>query len=174
MNVCGIYQIKNLINDKVYVGKSTKTNVRWSAHKYLLKLNQHYNKQLQEDWNQYGSENFEFSILELCDCDNLKAREKYWIDFFESYSSKGYNINQPYIYIPPDVKSKTELYLTGFYVCPCCKRTLPDSEYYSCENRSISGYCKKCISDKAKAKRDLTKAKHRCDKCGSVISGLGD
>lgn len=40
----------------------------------------------------YGKENFTFEIIELCPEDNniLSTREKYWIDFYNSYE-EGYN-----------------------------------------------------------------------------------
>ena len=55
------YQIINLINNKVYIGITEKTcEERWKKHIYLLKNNKHPNWLLQEDWNNFGQENFKF------------------------------------------------------------------------------------------------------------------
>ena len=43
----GIYIIRNLINNKVYVGKSKNVKQRKNAHFSALKLNKHNNQHLQ-------------------------------------------------------------------------------------------------------------------------------
>jgi len=43
----GIYGIKNTLNDKIYVGKSTDIEDRFTRHRTLLKNNKHYNLYLQ-------------------------------------------------------------------------------------------------------------------------------
>ena len=87
----GIYQIKNLLNGKVYIGQSVDIEKRWSTHKAELKNNYHYNIHLQNAWNKYGEDNFEFSIIEECDMDELNAREIFWISKLNSCNS-GYNL----------------------------------------------------------------------------------
>lgn len=65
-NNIGIYGIKNLINQKVYVGQTKqKFQKRYWNHKWKLQNNQHDNKHLQNAWNKYGEENFEFFIIEI-------------------------------------------------------------------------------------------------------------
>ena len=87
----GIYKIKNLINDKVYIGQSVDVEKRWSTHKAELKNNYHHNIHLQNAWNKYGEENFEFSIIEECYTNQLNQREIYWIAKFNSCET-GYNL----------------------------------------------------------------------------------
>lgn len=65
MKLGGIYQIRNLINDKRYIGFTHKFNARWTDHKKKLNQNRHGNPHLQTAWNKYGSENFVFEILEV-------------------------------------------------------------------------------------------------------------
>ena len=88
---CGIYLISNLINNKIYVGQSINIEKRWTQHKRELRNNIHENKRLQNAWNKYGEENFEFSIVEECDINQLNQREIYWISKFNSCVN-GYNL----------------------------------------------------------------------------------
>lgn len=62
--ICGVYFIKNLINNKVYIGKSKNLFKRWESHLYALKSNTHPNSHLQSSFNKYGEINFSFIILE--------------------------------------------------------------------------------------------------------------
>lgn len=87
----GIYKITNLLNGKVYIGQSVDIEKRWSTHKAELKNNYHYNFHLQNAWNKYGEESFEFSVVEECDIDKLNQCEIYWISKFNSYKD-GYNL----------------------------------------------------------------------------------
>ena len=97
---CGIYQIRNVINNKVYIGSSIEIYWRWSNHKYMLKRGNHSNIYLQNAWNKYGEENFEFKIIEdltyLLNSDkyedNLLKAETDWIFGFAATNEKfGYN-----------------------------------------------------------------------------------
>ena len=74
----GIYKIINKLNNQIYIGSSIHINRRLNEHKSSLKNNKHYNKFLQNSYNKYGKEHFDFKILE--ECDNLLEREQYYID----------------------------------------------------------------------------------------------
>ena len=87
----GIYKIKNLINGKLYIGQSVNIEQRWRFHIMELRNNRHHSSYLQNAWNKYGDDNFEFSIIEECRIDQLDIREMYWIDKFDSYKN-GYNL----------------------------------------------------------------------------------
>jgi len=93
-NTCVIYKIRNKINNKIYIGSTLKTFLkRIYNHKNALKNNKHYNKHLQSAWKIYGSESFEFSIIEKVIESKLIEREQYWIDYYKSYDGNiGYNI----------------------------------------------------------------------------------
>jgi group I intron endonuclease len=89
--ICGIYYIKNTINDKYYVGQSRNIKRRWRREK--LELNgdaDAWNIHLQRAWKKYGQDNFEFSIIETCIPEQLDEREQFWIAFYNSYDD-GYN-----------------------------------------------------------------------------------
>jgi len=79
----GIYKIENLINGKIYIGKSVNLTKRKRDHFNLLKNNKHTNNFLQNSYNKYGSDNFKFSILEICEKENLLDVEFYYISVID-------------------------------------------------------------------------------------------
>ncbi len=87
----GIYQIRNLVTDSVYIGLSKNIKTRWEQHKSLLNSNSYSGSLLQRDWNILGSENFSFEIIELCSEDILFEREKYWINTKRECDAMLYN-----------------------------------------------------------------------------------
>ena len=90
----GIYMIRNLINEKIYIGQSRDIYKRWKQHKSDLNCNRHINEHLQSAWNKYGEENFEFSVLCECEENQLNTLEQYYIFELFSYDDRvGYNKN---------------------------------------------------------------------------------
>lgn len=92
-----IYKIINKINNKVYIGQTIdiKFNKRYNNHISKLKNNKHPNFYLQNAFNKYGEENFEFIIIEdnISDMDTLNLREKYWGDYYNALDREcGYNL----------------------------------------------------------------------------------
>ena len=87
---CGIYGIHNLINDKWYVGQAVNIRARWNTHRSLLFRNEKDSIHLLRAWNKYGSDAFEWVILEECLPDQLDEREMFWIAKKDSYKN-GYN-----------------------------------------------------------------------------------
>jgi len=71
----GVYAIVNKVNDKFYVGSAARVNQyksrngfysRWKEHLQKLRQSKHHSRYLQNAWNKYGEENFEFRILHFC------------------------------------------------------------------------------------------------------------
>lgn len=80
-----IYKITNLIDNKVYIGLTTRTvEARWKEHC------RHGSQQIDDAIQIYGIENFQIETLEECDESILDDREKYWIDYYNSFKN-GYN-----------------------------------------------------------------------------------
>lgn len=95
--VCCIYCITNLINNKIYIGSTINLRNRMYAHFNSLKANRHYNNYLQYAFNKYGIENFVVNILEECECDQeiITLKEQHYIDIYKSYDSNiGYNLTR--------------------------------------------------------------------------------
>lgn len=88
--IAGIYKIINLVNNKIYIGSAVNFNKRKNNHKSKLLMNKHHSKKLQNAWNKYGFENFEFEIIEECEKEKLIEREQYYIDLYNSFN-EGYN-----------------------------------------------------------------------------------
>ena len=90
--IIGIYQIRNLVSGKIYIGQSKNIYARWYEHKRELNKNEHHSRYLQRSWNKNGQDNFEFLIVEICDIEELNEKEIYWIEKNDSFKS-GYNSN---------------------------------------------------------------------------------
>lgn len=96
----GIYQIRNKINGKIYIGASVDIPSRINRHKAEFEFNSGNIPALLADGRKYGSENFEYEVLETLDddyetttalMDDLKLLEQMWLDKCEPYDDKGYN-----------------------------------------------------------------------------------
>jgi len=93
--ICGIYCIRNKINDKRYVGQSIDiVGTRWRDHKNDLRNDKHENKYLQHAWNKYGEENFAFEVVEMVKKEDLDKREIALIFEYKTFLDRscGYNL----------------------------------------------------------------------------------
>jgi len=90
----GIYLIKNILNNKIYVGSSVNIDKRWKEHKNHLKERKHHSVLLQRAWDKYGEQSFLFEILEeVSNPEHLLAYEQVYLDYYKSYEiDRGYNI----------------------------------------------------------------------------------
>ena len=86
----GIYSITNTKNGKQYIGQSINIHERWKKHKYRLNKGIHINPHLQNAWNKYGKNSFEFKILKICKVKYLSRFEKLYIRIFDTFKN-GYN-----------------------------------------------------------------------------------
>lgn len=59
-----IYAIINKENGKQYIGSTNSFKTRKNCHLYLLRNGHHHNFYLQNAWNKYGKECFNFIVLE--------------------------------------------------------------------------------------------------------------
>jgi len=89
--ISGLYEIRNLINDKIYVGSAIDIPQRFRSHKSSLRRHKHYNPILQNSWNKYGEKNFSFKKILLCFKKNLIFYEQLYLDLY-SCVDQGFNI----------------------------------------------------------------------------------
>lgn len=89
----GVYQIRNILNGKVYVGSAGRSfERRFIEHRSRLNTGTHWCKHFQRAWDKYGSGVFVFEVLERCPPDRAVEREQVWMDLKQAYlKDKGYN-----------------------------------------------------------------------------------
>jgi len=100
MRPMGVYQIKNLVNGKIFIGSSSDIPGKINSQKFQLSLGSHMNQELQNDYKLFGSDNFAFEILDYLEpkedinydyTNDLKALKEMWIEKLLTSSPKGYN-----------------------------------------------------------------------------------
>ena len=88
IKITGVYAIEHIESGRMYIG-STKRSLsrRWNEHCQELKHKKHHNRHLQEDWNKYGRQAFEFRCIEQCLPNELIIREQYYLDRYRALDS---------------------------------------------------------------------------------------
>lgn len=98
----GVFQIRNAANGKVLLVSSLNLEGRLNRHKFQLGTGLHPNKELQEDWNKFGSDKFTFEVLEQVKVkddpefnldDELTLLEQIWLEKLNPFGERGYNLN---------------------------------------------------------------------------------
>jgi hypothetical protein len=88
---CGIYKITNVDTEQCYIGQSVDIATRWKDHiKCGLGIEAPATNILYNNMQKDGVWNFTFELLEECPKDQLNAKEKQWIDFYNS-AELGFN-----------------------------------------------------------------------------------
>ena len=116
----GVYQIKNKLNGKIYIGSSNNMEIRWIKHKRLLMIGRHENKHLRNYMNKVKKEKnisentlneiFHFGCIEYED-DLVKrfALEQEYLTLLFDGGKMCYNhqkiANPQYNYTPSDPES---------------------------------------------------------------------
>jgi group I intron endonuclease len=77
---CGIYKIKNIINDEIYIGASTDLISRENHHLSSLNKNTNRHPLLQRAFNRYGKGNFIFKTILYCEKEELSYYEQKLVD----------------------------------------------------------------------------------------------
>lgn len=86
----GIYTIKNIVNNKQYIGSSINPHKRKNSHFGELKNQKHKNIKLQRAYDKYGKDSFIFEVIEFVEIkEELIEKEQYYINLFKPE----YNIN---------------------------------------------------------------------------------
>lgn len=78
-----VYKIRNVVNQKFYVGSTTNMKERARTHRNKLRRGAHHTPHLQAAWNKYGEECFVFEVVEEApDVAQLQAVEDRWLAEF--------------------------------------------------------------------------------------------
>lgn len=97
----GIFMVQCLKNNKCYLEAVQDLKSRINRTKFQLDFGNFPNQELQQDWQQYGRENFKFEILEQLDYDRDEQKTDYseeleillqiWSDKLSAQNTKLYN-----------------------------------------------------------------------------------
>lgn len=96
----GVYQIKNLQNNKILVGSSMNLRGAFNSCQFQLKMGVLRNKALQEDYNRLGNEQFSYDVLERLEpqespdynyAADLATLEELWLEKLQPFGERGYN-----------------------------------------------------------------------------------
>lgn len=75
-----IYRIRNVVNQKFYVGSTINMKERARTHRNKLRAGKHHTPYLQAAWNKYGEECFVFEVIEeVGSIDELQDAEDRWL-----------------------------------------------------------------------------------------------
>lgn len=85
---CGVYVIRQKVSGRSYVGQSIDVARRWEEHK----RGQGNCPSLSAALLKYGSEAFDFEVLEICEPAQLNLREAHHIAALCTLSPFGYNL----------------------------------------------------------------------------------
>lgn len=91
----GIYQIKNTVNGKIYIGSSCNIKQRWRRHKKDLRKNIHHSCYLQRAYNKYGVASFEYSLLICCSKTDLLFFEQRFLNIYKPEYNMCLSANSP-------------------------------------------------------------------------------
>jgi hypothetical protein len=96
----GVFQIRNLANEKVFVEAGIELQGIINRHRFALELGGHQNTELQADWKEFGSEGFAFEILDQIlaspnsngvSREDLASLKELWLEKLQPYGDRGYN-----------------------------------------------------------------------------------
>lgn len=94
----GVYQIRNIVNDKVLIGAALDLPGVFNRQKFQLNMGNHPNRALQAEWNGFGGESFAFEILDEITPkegrdhrEELACLEDLWLEKSRPYGDRGYN-----------------------------------------------------------------------------------
>lgn len=96
----GVYQIKNTVNQKVFIDVTPNLK-SLNGRLMMLQMGTHHNKLLQSEWNQYGVQAFVMEPLEVLKPienqfveikDELKKLKEIWVEKLQPYGESGYHV----------------------------------------------------------------------------------
>lgn len=99
----GVFQIRNTVNNKIWVDSSTNLEAIWNRNRLQLNLGSHPNLALQKDWKELGEANFVYEILaevqeqagKIVDYNKeVKELKELYLEELQPFETRGYNKTQ--------------------------------------------------------------------------------
>lgn len=96
----GVFGIRNMVNNKLYLGSSVNMDAMWNRSRVQLDFGSHPNAELQADWKSMGKDKFTFEIIsEIKQKDDgtqdlakeVKDLELLYLEELKPFGEKGYN-----------------------------------------------------------------------------------
>jgi hypothetical protein len=96
----GVFQIRNTINEKIFIGSSVNLEAAWNRNRSELNFGGHRNESLQKEWKEFGEEAFRFEVLSEIDQKDeentdygreVKKLEEMFVDELQPFGEKGYH-----------------------------------------------------------------------------------
>lgn len=177
MIIMGIYKIENKITKKCYIGQSVDIDKRWRREiaDAFNSNSRAYNYPLSQAIRKYGIDNFDFLVLEECKREELNYKEKFWIQYYNSFFN-GYNQTlggDTNIQTPKEkiINVFYDLENTNFTHSEIAKRQnisiemvqgINTGRYWKCDNKSYPL--------QKRTKEELSSQNKQCPICGKVIN----
>jgi len=101
----GVYQIRNTVNNRIYVGSTTNLEGIRNSRLFQLRMGKVvFSRELQKDLDRFGAESFEFSVLEVLENAetgtksdrSLAALYVRWLEKLQPFGERGYNSAKAY------------------------------------------------------------------------------
>ena len=96
----GVFQVRNTVNNKIFIDSSVNIDAIFNRFRLQLNFGSHPNSLLQNEWKQYGEEQFKFEILaEIKQSETeeknyaLEAKQlaEMYIDELQPFDDRGYH-----------------------------------------------------------------------------------
>ncbi len=71
----GLVAMRCKKSGEMFVGISTDTQFAFNSHRFQLSINRHPNKQLQQLWQQYGENGFDYSVVKILKYENKEDNQ---------------------------------------------------------------------------------------------------
>lgn len=171
----GVYKISNKLNGNNYIGSSKDIINRWKKHRYDLNHNIHTNTHLQNAWNKYGEEQFDFIIVEECVLDKkvLLEREQNYIDLLKPEYNilpiAGSRLGSKHTEETKNKISKNNVGMKGKTHSFETKQKIGSSNSVALKGRNLSENTKRKLSESLKGK---SKTEEHCNNISEARKGI--
>jgi group I intron endonuclease len=130
--VAGVYAIVHVASGRAYVGSAVSMGHRWHVHQRRLRNGTH-NRKLQNAWNKYGEDAFEFRVLEVSAVTDLLVREQAYMDRLDAVDA-GYNVRRVAesnlgLVMPAEVRAKMSAARKGYRHTPEARANMSRVRY---------------------------------------------